>query len=501
VTFTATVSPTPTGGTVQFLDGGINLGSPVAVDTGTGEASFSTTALGAGTHEITAVFEGFQTYETSTTAASILQEVGQAALTVKALNSYRSPNTPNPDPFPYEITGYQNGENLATSGVTGTPVLTTDATLSSPVGSYVITCAPGTLAASNYSFTLVDGTLTITDLVGQLGVLNLNANNGINPATGNPWALGDTYRLIFVTRGTTEATSTDISTYNAFVQSEANASTAFPTLGSVSWSVVGSTAAVAARDNTATNPAVLMDGTTLMATDYANLWSYARPVVSPGFDQNGDSFLTDRVFTGSTEFGVQDGSGRVLGGSSEATPVVTTGRSDADWNTWAWMANWNEPTTQSKPVYAMSEVLTVVSSTPQTPFATWAGGEPFDGDKNGDGVDNGIAFLLGAGDPDAAALGLLPAAANDGSGLVLEFSMLNAANRGDAKLSVQWSQDLGVTDPWENNVAPVPDADGTVNGVVFEITEGDPLNTVKATIPSSEGPEGRLFSRLSGSEN
>jgi hypothetical protein len=345
-------------------------------------------------------------------------------------------------------------------------------------------------------------------LAGQLGILDLTANGGINPATGNPWALGDTYRLIFVTRGTTVATSTDISTYNAFVQSEANASTAFPTLGSVSWSVVGSTAAVAARDNTATNPAVngtgvpilLMDGTTLMATDYANLWSYDRPVVSPGFDQNGDSFLTDRVFTGSTEFGVQDGSGRVLGGSSEAPPVVTTGRSDGDWNTWAWMANWNEPTTESKPVYAMSEVLAVVSSTPQTPFATWAGGEPFDGDKNGDGVDNGIAFLLGAGDPDAAALGLLPAAANDGSGLVLEFSMLNAANRGDAKLSVQWSQDLGVTDLWKNNVAPVPDADGTVNGVVFDITEGDPLNSVKATIPSSEGPDGSLFGRLSGSE-
>jgi hypothetical protein len=144
--------------------------------------------------------------------------------------------------------------------------------------------------------------------------------------------------------------------------------------------------------------------------------------------------------------------------------------------------------------------LTYDIVSPETPFATWAGGESFDGDKNGDGVDNGIAFLLGAGDPDASALGLLPAAANDGSGLVLEFSMLNAANRGDAKLSVQWSQDLGVTDLWKNNVALVPDADGTVNGVVFEITAGDPLNSVKATIPSSEGPDGSLFGRLSGSE-
>ena len=58
VTFTATVSPTPTGGTVQFFDGANYLGSPVAVNTVTGEASYSTTTLGAGTREITADYSG-----------------------------------------------------------------------------------------------------------------------------------------------------------------------------------------------------------------------------------------------------------------------------------------------------------------------------------------------------------------------------------------------------------------------------------------------------------
>ena len=134
VTFTATVSPTPTGGTVQFYDGGNSLGSPVAVNTGTGVATYSTTTLGAGTHEITADYSGIPVYEASTTAASISQVVDKAALTVKALNVFRPPNTANPDPLPYQITGYQNGENLATSGVTGTPALTTDAVLESPVG-------------------------------------------------------------------------------------------------------------------------------------------------------------------------------------------------------------------------------------------------------------------------------------------------------------------------------------------------------------------------------
>ena len=137
----------------------------------------------------------------------------------------------------------------------------------------------------------------------------------------------------------------------------------------------------------------------------------------------------------------------------------------------------------------------------ETPYQGWAGDAAFADDKNGDGVDNGIAFLLGADNPDDNANGLLPAASNDGSGLVLEFSMLNADNRGDAKLTLQWSSDLGVTDLWENNVALVPDVDGTVNGVIFDITEGDPLNGVKATIPSSEGSGGKLFGRLVGAEN
>ena len=75
VTFSATVAPPPTGGTVQFSDGGIPMGSPATVNTTTGEATYSTTTLGAGTHVITAEYNGYQIYEPSTTASSISQEV------------------------------------------------------------------------------------------------------------------------------------------------------------------------------------------------------------------------------------------------------------------------------------------------------------------------------------------------------------------------------------------------------------------------------------------
>ena len=72
-TLTATVSPTAATGTVQFQANGSNIGSPVAVSSGT--AAYSTTALPAGADTLTAVFlpTAGNTYGGST---------GSAALTV-----------------------------------------------------------------------------------------------------------------------------------------------------------------------------------------------------------------------------------------------------------------------------------------------------------------------------------------------------------------------------------------------------------------------------------
>ena len=162
VTFTATVDPVPSGGTVQFLDGESYIGPPVAVNTITGEASYSTSALDVATYSITAEYTGNFAFEPSTSATAASQEVGKAQLTVSAIDAIRAQNTENPA-LSYSITGFQNGQNLASSGVTGTPDLSTTAVLASPVGDYPITCAVGTLAADNYDFTFVDGTLTIAE--------------------------------------------------------------------------------------------------------------------------------------------------------------------------------------------------------------------------------------------------------------------------------------------------------------------------------------------------
>jgi Bacterial Ig-like domain (group 3)/MBG domain (YGX type) len=484
VTFTATVSPIPSGGTVQFYNGIDDLGTSVTVNTTTGEASISTSLLGAATHPIAAEYSGNFQFESSNNVLSpFMQEVGKAQLTVTASTVVRQPNTPNPDPFLYQITGYQNGETFATSGVSGAPLLTTDATLSSPVGTYTITCAEGGLAADNYSFLTVNGTLTITNLGCQLGVLNLSANGGINPATGNPWTLGDTYRLIFVTSGTTACDSPDIATYNSYVQGLADAAgLGTSPLGPVTWKVVGSTATVAARDNTGTNPEVngvgepivRMDGLFVIANNYADLWNGIVASHEPGqnflavhLDENGVERIDERVRTGSLANGTSSAT-QMLG-----TGDVQTGRNYApngygSYGANSWMADWHA----SGPgrVYAISGVLTIIETTPPG-YGAWAAtnapGQTPDQDYDNDGVDNGVEYFMGETGSSFTAMPSL-----DGSNTIAWT--VSAAYQGTYE--VQTSPDLV---NW-TNVDPKPAPSG---------------GTLSYTLPPG-APGGKSFVRL-----
>ncbi len=68
------------------------------------------------------------------------------------------------DPLPLltaSYSGFVNGDTLTTSDVTGSPVLTTTATASSPAGDYPIMITQGTLASNHYSFAFSNGTLHI----------------------------------------------------------------------------------------------------------------------------------------------------------------------------------------------------------------------------------------------------------------------------------------------------------------------------------------------------
>jgi len=143
--------------------------------------------------------------------------------------------------------------------------------------------------------------------------------------------------------------------------------------------------------------------------------------------------------------------------------------------------------------------LTVIAA-----YDAWAGGPTFAADTNGDGVANGLAWLLGAIDPYANASALLPKAANEGGQLALAFRCLKTANHGAVVLKVQYANDLGQPDPWANHEAVVPDADGTIGSVIFTITpDADPaFINVRARIPADAASStGRLFGRLNATGN
>jgi hypothetical protein len=158
VTFTATVTGSnaqPPSGTVTFADGGVTVGTASLSGTAPFTATVSTTLLTAGTHSITATFNGDNFFDAVTSAASTVN-INTAPLTVSANSKTRLYGQPNPA-LDGTITGIRNADNI-------TATFTTAATQNSPVGSYaivpVLSDPDGKLA--NYSVTSINGTLSIT---------------------------------------------------------------------------------------------------------------------------------------------------------------------------------------------------------------------------------------------------------------------------------------------------------------------------------------------------
>ncbi|MCH7226976.1 Ig-like domain-containing protein [Haloferula sp. A504] len=135
----------------------------------------------------------------------------------------------------------------------------------------------------------------------------------------------------------------------------------------------------------------------------------------------------------------------------------------------------------------------------ETAYQTWSGGLDFETDTNGDGVANGLAFALGAADPQADALALLPAAATEPGFLALQFQ--RAGNLGAAKLYVEHGNDLG---GWTQLLIPATSttAPHLADGVQVVVATGSPNDTVTVKIPTTlESTSGALFGRLRVTEN
>lgn len=171
-------------------------GMPAGITFDPGTRSFSGIApIGTAQITVTATDNGFPIRSTSSVfTLSIIK----AVLTVRADNKTRAYGAANP-PLTVTYSGFVGGETLETSGVTGLPVVTTTAVGTTPVGTVPITATVGTLDATNYSFNLVPGTLTISK-----AVLTVKAEdktrvyNTINPPL--------TYTLTGLVNGETLAT-------------------------------------------------------------------------------------------------------------------------------------------------------------------------------------------------------------------------------------------------------------------------------------------------------
>jgi len=149
ITLTATVTGSAPTGTVTFKDGATTLGTG-ALDAA-GAATFTTAALGAGTHNLTAVYGGDANNATSTSSA--LSQVVTQVSTASAVTASLNPSTYNAIvTFTATVTG--NAPTGAVTFMDGAATLGTG-TLSGTGNSRTATYATGTLSIGTHSITAV----------------------------------------------------------------------------------------------------------------------------------------------------------------------------------------------------------------------------------------------------------------------------------------------------------------------------------------------------------
>jgi Bacterial Ig-like domain (group 3)/MBG domain (YGX type) len=120
------------------------------------------TVLTAGSHPLSVTFTPTDTIDYTTATSSVTLLVNPAPLTVTAAAATRKYGVANPS-LTATATGTVNNDVLTASA-------TTTATTTSPVGSYAIVPAVTGSAIANYSVTLVNGTLSVTQAASAAAV-------------------------------------------------------------------------------------------------------------------------------------------------------------------------------------------------------------------------------------------------------------------------------------------------------------------------------------------
>ena len=176
-----------------------------------------------------------------------------------------------------------------------------------------------------------------------------------------PVAPGETFRWVFVTSGTTDATSSDISYYNEFVNHAADI-VATPITGvlgksniaQIEWKAIASTESVYAIDNIGASPAgIYTPPSDLVATGTLDLFD--GDILAPIMFTENVTLYSGQVWTGTNTQGRSDPlfslGGAIFGASFY-------GYSDQFGP--GWIKTGTDLQTEKYPVYAISEELSVV---------------------------------------------------------------------------------------------------------------------------------------------
>jgi len=185
--------------------------------------------------------------------------------------------------------------------------------------------------------------------------VDLSTPSGLNP--------GDTFRFLFVTQGTTTATSSAIADYDTFVNGQAGGATYGGT--TVTWKAIGSTGSVNARDHVggfgSSVPIYLPNGTKLandMTTGAGGLWSGSLLAAPLGYIDGTAADMFPLLFTGSESDGLAAtmyylGANAAKGG----VPFVSNG---------LWLsAAGTYGNTSPLRMYGLSDTLSVAAAVPE----------------------------------------------------------------------------------------------------------------------------------------
>jgi hypothetical protein len=196
---------------------------------------------------------------------------------------------------------------------------------------------------------------------------NIPAADLVTPAGLNP---GDSFRYIFLTTATRNATSGNIADYNTFVQNDA---TGYTYDGQpITWKAVGSTTTVNARDNVGgfnTNvPVYLVTGTKIaddLTTNAGGLWG-GSIFATISYSIAGSSLPANYVWAGTNPDGTSllNGPGGDVTLGQAGVSLGGTGSLTAS----AWIYSNFSASNNLYPMYGLSQALTVPVPEP----STWA---------------------------------------------------------------------------------------------------------------------------------